>query len=421
MSETTDGKVVVKCFKCPKEVRVKPTKDGEERCPKGWKRFGGNLYCAKCKGALYVLRAITLPIVGPVGEPEIDTWANLREALKKSWGESTALHNWLMTEMYVRDVKRDGTMTKLPPRPQTYLYPEARIRFPEIPSQTVAATEQAVKGKYNAVRWEILWTGEMALPIYRYPTPFSAPNQGWSITLNDQGQPVVGVRIAGRRWNLRLRNGSRYKRQLAGIEKIADGSAIKGELAIYRKRSGESGNDGGVQDRENGQRVSYDIMVKLVAWIPRSEQTRGGGTLFVRTANDRLAVAVDDAGERIWSLNFDHLRKWTAEHRTKLDRYAEDSKAENRPVPSFAARRDAELRKHHARVDTAVKEAARQIANYAKRRGVAAVKIDGAERGFCVEFPYSRFFERLRVVLDEYEIELIAANCGAIDAAVSAV
>lgn len=411
----SDGKVAVKCVECAKEVRVKPAKDGE-RCPKGWKRFGGELYCADCKAKLYVLRAITVPIVGPVGEPEIDTWPNLREALKTSWGESTALHNWMMSELYVRDVKRDGTMTKLPPRPQTYLYPEARARFPGIPSQTVSAIDQAVKGKYGSVRWKILWTGEMALPNYRYPTPFLAHNQSWSVAINDDGQPIIGVRIAGRRWHLRLRNGHRYARQIAAIEKIADGSAIKGELAIYRKRSGEWGNDNGVHDRENGQRVKYDVMVKLVAWIPRTEprQGGGGGTMFIRTANDKLAVAVDDAGERIWSLNFDHLRKWTAEHRKKLDRYSDDAKAENRPVPSFAAKRDAELRKHRARMDTAVKEAARQIANYAKRRRVAVVKLNDSERGFCTEFPYSIFFERLRVVLDEYKIELVMAASGSV-------
>ena len=70
------------------------------RLPRGWKRGGDNPVCAKCWGQRYILRAVTIPIVGPVD----GTWKELREDLRDAWADATALNNWLTTEYYVRDV-----------------------------------------------------------------------------------------------------------------------------------------------------------------------------------------------------------------------------------------------------------------------------------------------------------------------------
>ncbi len=128
--------------------------------------------------------------------------------------------------------------------------------------------------------------------------PFSQHNQMWSFEFNAQGQAVVSVRIGERRWELRLKGGARYARQTAGLKKLAQ----RGELAIYKSHDGT-------------------ILCKLVGWLERPTTARGmAGTLHVRTAADRLLVAVDEKDEPIWSQNCDHLRRWIAEHKGRLKR-----------------------------------------------------------------------------------------------------
>ena len=111
---------------------------------------------AKCWGERYILRTVTIPVVGPVD----GTWKELRDDLRAAWADATALSNWLMTEYYVRDVRRNDQV-KLPPQPKTYLYPEATTRFPLVPSRTVAATDHAIAGKYRAARYKLIWTGSV--------------------------------------------------------------------------------------------------------------------------------------------------------------------------------------------------------------------------------------------------------------------
>src|SRR5262245_8806619 len=120
-----------------------------------------------------VVRAVTFPVVSPVSA----TWKDLRAALFAAWNATTQTSNWMMRECYARDVRRTAELTKLPKMPRLYLYPEARILFPELPSQTVAALERAVQRKYRALRFKILWTSAVSLPTFRYPTPFIVHNQ----------------------------------------------------------------------------------------------------------------------------------------------------------------------------------------------------------------------------------------------------
>jgi hypothetical protein len=47
------------------------------------------------------------------------------------------------------------------------------------------------------------------------------------------------------------------------------------------------------------------------------------------------------------------VRRWSAEHSRKLQHWADDSKFEQRPVPSFAARRQDESLRYHHRINGA--------------------------------------------------------------------
>ena len=132
------------------------------RLPHGWKRLGEAAYCETCWRERYRLRSIALPVVEPVGED----WAAFREALKHGWTETTAAANWMMTELYARDVRRNGE-EKMPPMARVYLYPEARLRFPKLASQTVVSIENLVQAAYRMARYELIWTCSASLPAFR--------------------------------------------------------------------------------------------------------------------------------------------------------------------------------------------------------------------------------------------------------------
>jgi hypothetical protein len=326
-----------------------------------------------------------------VAEPLDANWGELRTALKTMWRATTQASNWMMTQFYMGDVRRDGSTEKLVPMPKIYLYPQARVLFPTLPSQTVAALERACHGKYRSIRHGLLWTLATALPTYRYPTPFPVPNRSWSAERDPTGQrPVVSVRIGDRRFLLRLKGGSQFRRQLAAYDLLAAGKAIPGELAIYQRGLGA-------------------LRVKMAAWFPRVDagdsKTRHG-TLVVRTAVDCRLVAVNDKDDRIWRYNGDHVKRWQAEHVRQLQRWSEDAKYENRPVPSFAARRAASVRKFRARLDSATHEIAAQLASYAERRCYAAVSYDDRERKYCGQFSYFELRRKLAEKLDERGIRL---------------
>jgi hypothetical protein len=163
----------------------------------------------------------------------------------------------------------------MPIMPCTYLYPEPRKQFPTLPAQTVAALEQAVTRNYKSKRHQIVWTCKAALPTFRYPQPFPIHNQSWTATLEND-TPVVTVRLGNARNGLRLKGGPRYYRQLSAFRSIVSGEAIRGGCSIYERGS--------------------DILVKLVAWLPRhSLPNKPSGLLRVRSAAHALCVG--DSGQ----------------------------------------------------------------------------------------------------------------------------
>ena len=70
--------------------------------PTGWKKLGDATYCPQCWRKKYILRAITMPVSSPLD----CSWDELRKALRSMWAQTTAASNWMMTELYARDVRR---------------------------------------------------------------------------------------------------------------------------------------------------------------------------------------------------------------------------------------------------------------------------------------------------------------------------
>jgi len=163
------------------------------RLPQGWKKHKGVVYCHRCWQERYTLRAITIPVVSPID----GDWPALRQALRPMFAAVTQLSNWLVTEMFIHDVRRDDSLDKMPPMPRMYLYPDARTRFPTLPSRTVASLEHSVGRKYRARRYEVVWACKSSLPTFRHPQPFRVPAQAWMPQLDD-GIPIVSLPIGDR-------------------------------------------------------------------------------------------------------------------------------------------------------------------------------------------------------------------------------
>jgi hypothetical protein len=375
-----------------------------ERLPHGWKRLGECVYCDRCWRERYTIRSVAMPVAEPIGVE----WADFRDALKQGWAQATTAANWMMTELYARDIRRNGE-DKMPPMGRVYLYPEARLRFPCLAPQTVVSIENAVQAAYRAARYEVVWTGARSLPTYRYPLPLPVHNQSWEATIAEE-RPVVRVRLGDRWWELRLKGGPRFRWQTEAYRQIVSGQATRGELALYRVRA----HDGKLDGRPNGdQRVRYMVVCKMVAWLPRAahrDDHTPTGVLRVQTANDMLLVALNLKDERAWRYHGDHLRRWSAEHRRALQNFADDQKAEQRPVPSFADRRSAAALKYRNRTRSAIREIAAQLVGYAARRGFAAIAYDDSVTGFCPEFPYSALRDQIRTKCDEQGLEFEHSN-----------
>ena len=371
MIAVLEEKKTIHCAGCQKEASVK------KRLPTGWKHAGEEYWCGDCWRGKYVLRAITLPVAQPLGV----TWEDFRTALKLMWRETTRASNWMVRQLALADIEREPGVAKMPPMPRSYLYPVARQQFPVLPSQTVAALEQAVTAKYKAKRYEVVWTCAAALPTFRYPQPFPVHNQSWSVTVEDSS-PTISIRIGEHRVQLRLKSGHRFRRQVAAVKGIASGSAVTGECALYEK--------------------GKDVMVKMVAWLPRkavSEQM--SGVLRVRSTSASLIVALNEKEEALWSYNADQIPRLAAKHRRRLQRWAEDSKFEQRPVAAFATRRTEASLRYHRSINTAADQAAASLVLYARRRKFAAIVWDDTDRSFCADFVWFRLESRMATLADE--------------------
>lgn len=339
----------------------------KDRLPSGWKRRAKAIYCSDCWREMFVLRAVTIPVVSPLD----CTWEEFGKRLREQWKLVTQASNWMLTTLYSRDDRsRDtGKLKPMPGGDAMYLYPETREMFPALPTQTCAALEQAIKKKYRAKRYEVIWTCSASLPTYRYPSPFPVPGQGWSVEM-ESGQPIVSARVGGDdRVRFRLRSGHQFFRQLAAVKQIVSGEAEQGQMDLYRQ--GKS------------------VMCKMVAWLPRTvAATRADGTLLVRTDAESLIVALNTKDEKLWTYNGDQAKRWVAEHKRMLQRLSDDTKAEKRPVAPFAARREAAARKYRDRMGSITHQVSAMIAGYAQRRKFAIVQYDDTLKEFCPELPW---------------------------------
>jgi hypothetical protein len=338
----------------------------------------------------FTIRCITIPVAAPVEGTWQDLWADLH----KCWADTTAMSNWMMTELAKADHCRKPGETKLPKMEPTYFYPHASKLFPNLDTRTCTSIERTVKAKYRKMRYDVIWRHAASLPTFRYPVPYPMHNQSWKAFFDDSGCPVVDLPLGRKnRWQLRLKRGHEFARQLAMFRMLVSDDLKKCEAKIYQQGD--------------------HLMVGLVAWFPRPVAKERTHTMLVRTDPAALWVA-EVMGQRTRVWNRDDLVRLQEAHRVYLQRIAEDSKWERRLPPEqlrhIEQARTVRVAKHKRRLDTACHQLSAELAGLADRLGVAEVIYDDQEKGYLPKFPWFKLKTLLGYKLDGRNIVFTASG-----------
>lgn len=400
----------IACDRCESSKETAATRRGMARLPRGWSRHQGAIWCAKCWDAAYLLRAITIPVAGPVS----GDWPAFRAALAAAWSQSTCLANWAVSQLLRAEAPRMPGDAKLPPAPKLYLYPAARSAFPELSTAAVVSVLNSVERRYRKARYQAVWLSSDRPPVYRYPMPYPLSAACWKVSQGDGGQWLLSLPLGGERWTIRLRGGHQFARQLAAVRKLLAGEAVPGELAIYRVRASGGDHRPGVEGRGGDTWPTWRIMAKLVMYLPRPPARERSGTLHVRTGAEAIVTALDEEREKLWTYNAEHARTWLWRHRQRLDALSEDAKAEfRRPKRRRRALdldREKLVAKQHHRMDTLLHQISAALVGFARRRGYASVAYDDSDHSWHQEFPWYRLRELVRQKLSAEGIELASGE-----------
>jgi len=358
-----------------------------ERLKPGWKRdVDGAVLDPAAWRNKYCIRSIVIPIASPaeMGKGSPEQWAALSASLKEAWVRSTEAANWALRRLLQNDVTRQPGETKCPKMPPIALYTERKgTHYWEGWSQSAAAVLRTVEAKYRASRYEVIWTGGASLPNVRYPYPYPVHNAAWKLTENPDGGLFFTFTLPSGRINVRLKGGSEYRKQLVSARWLIEYPDLRGEAAVYERGSGSN----------------KQIVVKLVGWFPRQEQTESNGIMFVNTTAESFLVGMNARDEQLWIINGDRAKQWMTRSKKALRRVAEDLKYELRK-PQREKRKTLEdmqvsAEKNRNRLKSFIDESAAQVVNHAKRRKLAKIVFNDSCREFFGDFQWYRLAELL--------------------------
>lgn len=75
-------------------------------------------------------------------------------------------------------------------------------------------------------------------------------------------------------------------------------------------------------------------------------------------------IGIGRKNKRVWTENCDHLKRSIISHRKRLERFGEDMKAEQTPIPSLASTCRAIVEKHNHQMSSAIQEIASHLTNF---------------------------------------------------------
>lgn len=341
------------------------------------------------------VRAFSLPVAAPVDM----SWQDLAAVINPAFRLSTDLANWCVRRLFMLD---DATSTKTPIEIKNwYGYGDASKHYPAVGQWAGAMASfnlvtRAVKAKYIQQRFSVMVRHDSSLLTYRFPQPYHLHNATWSVEMMADG-PHFSVAMPGAgRVVLRLRQGREFGRQLGMLRQILDGTAKKGEAALYRDRKGH-------------------LLCKMVGTFPvRPPDTAPANACFLHTDPNALLVA-EVNGRSATITNGDHIRRCVSLHKRFVQRAGEDKKREvrmdhqQRRNLNIAVENRCDKQRH--RVDTAIHQVTAQVVRFCERQKVGIVVYDDANQSFIPEgFPWFTVCERLKYKLEDVGIVLLSRS-----------
>lgn len=350
-----------------------------------------------------VVRCVTLPVAEPMGS----SWEALNAALVECFRLSTDAANWCVHAMYRRDIPNEPrTPQTVKPRGRNnlagfYSYGEYLSAHPSCTSkggewsgatQSLNICLRYAERKYRDERFDVMVRHKSGLLSVRYPYPFPVDADAWTPSYANGGFPTVTLTLPGHgKFTLRLKHRADFRRQLAMFRQLHDGTAKKGEAALYRNGKG-------------------DLLLKLVGHFPQVERAAGVNAAFINTDPAAMLV-VEINGRKANVTNADHIRRefartktMIARHKRFLQRTGEDKKRELRMdrrhkqnLQDYIATR---CDKQNDRVKTFVNQVAAQVAKMCLRQRVGCVVFDDSDTSFMPDgFRWFALRERIKQLL----------------------
>lgn len=377
----------MKCDICSVEEDTKG-----DRIPKGWKRLVGVLHCGKCLRSRFARRAVTIPIVSPVGMG----WDDLRKALRQSFDWTTQAANWVLRQLAAHDAGIDPVTKKLgkfaPPEPDgKSLYKGVADRWC-IDTRTASCIVRAATAKYGACRLK-MHRGEVSLPSIRYPHPIPVQNATWSITEGEDGGLVLDMPLGRRgRVQVRLKGGVNYRRQLVAVRQLMKGEAVQGQLDIM----------------ESGTKV----LAKMVGLFPKVAK-RDGWAAALHTGGDAFLALYNDERRAIYRWNADHVRGWIMAQDDRMQRLRDDLKAEKRlgrERDGILARMEQLRDQHHNRMHSFCHKVSAQVIGQLSRRRCGLLMVVDADKSYMPHFPWHKLSTMLADKANRAGIEIASGD-----------
>lgn len=386
------GSIVCSCG-CGLVKASQPRADGEVKLPKGWKQFGDRIYAPPCVRRCFKLRSLGFTVASVVCGFEGESWSvqectrgrqTFHQALARSQADCRRAYNLALVELAKADSKPLEPGPKGPKLPKfsatdVNLYPLGRTLFPDLDSQSLGSLLVKVRSKYLEKRFERRVLGRTTLPEQtRVPLPI--PSKDAKVTVSDQHQPFVRVRIHGERFTLRLRNTPNrphhnFYRQVAALERVLAGEGSYGEVVLDRRRDGT-------------------IACRVLVYLPMEKIERTDRKIIVRTCKDRLWSVQIDEREEAFVLNNDQIRKRISRHLIRLHRLSQDQKFERR-LPEgertgINGYRETICNKQNHWLNDVCHKASAMLAGLVILVGAGTVEYDDTETGFAESFPLFR-------------------------------
>ncbi len=375
----------MKCASCQKQTNQAAGSTPSNKLPKGWHWEPGtnNPACPACWNAKWVMRAITVPLAGPI---DFNDSGPFRDAIKEAWWDSTRLANWAVTQLLKAEPGTTASSHTLGAMSKVYLYGLFVKEYADY-SRWNGATAVArqilhwVEAQYRARRKEVHWLRCASAQTFKFPAPYMMDKNTWSMSWPDDQMPIFSVPIGGRRWELAARRDKTIHYQFARLRQIASGQAIATTLSLRGQLIHGDNGRGCLSLRAptSGERREFRIMAKISAWIPKVQagMTSGlAGELLVSTMPGSLWCVEQDGHSPMW-FHGDQCRQWVVAHRSYLQRTADDTKHGVRIDPArlriLNADREVRCDKHGRRVNTFIDQVTAELADICGRRHVVRV------------------------------------------------